>query len=185
MLTTAAMRITPLTFIALACGLALAAQGASTAPAPVGSVSSAKSFKVSGATAKVEGIPSWPVFIGDLIEAGLAPAVIMLKGRETFTLQPGSRAAVQGGDEGLTLRLLGGSMEYLLPSASKAQVFAGTQAVTQASGQVSLGETGVSTYVPPRARGPITNNPPAGLRPRSPNSPCAADKTAAPPRSPC
>jgi hypothetical protein len=120
-----------------------------------------------------------------VVEAGLAPAVIMLNGRELFILQPGSSASLEANSGQTTLRLLNGTMDYVLPETSRAQVYAGAHVMSKPSGHVSLTEEGTPSYVPPRARAPITTNTPSGLRPRSPNSPCATDKTASPPRSPC
>jgi hypothetical protein len=80
------------------------------AAGPVGTISSADTFELHGASVNPGGIPSWPLAGGDEIATHVSSAVVRLGAGSSVTLAADSRARVESTGGRITLRLLSGSM---------------------------------------------------------------------------
>src|SRR5664280_1248806 len=54
---------------------------------PVGRVSSSQPFEMNGAIVPVEGVPSWPLSVGDVIVTHSAPATVIFRGGSQVILE--------------------------------------------------------------------------------------------------
>jgi hypothetical protein len=102
------------------------------AAAPVGSVSSMGPVEVSGTTMNASTVSSWPLVAGDVIATGNIPAVVFLTGKGRVTLAANSRVSLEKQGDQLSVRLLGGELNYDLLPASGLLFFNGSRAVTPA-----------------------------------------------------
>jgi ferric-dicitrate binding protein FerR (iron transport regulator) len=111
------------------------------AASPVASVRSSADFELRGVTVNTAGVPSWPVMAGDLVTARKSPAVIQLEDGSRVTLAVNSRAKIEETKEGLSVRLMDGSMAFVMAANSSARFYSGETAVKA----VANVETAVST----------------------------------------
>ena len=84
------------------------------ADSPVASVSSSEPFSLRGAEVQVHGVPSWPVFAGDVIVAGKAPAMLKFGCGSLVRLNPGTEAHVSIDGSKVTVHIAKGDLTYKL-----------------------------------------------------------------------
>lgn len=113
------------------------------AAAPVATVSSGEDFSLKGAPAPVAGVPSYPVMLGDEIQAGKASATLRFKDGSKVTLAPHSRARIEDTGSQVAVRLISGGGGYSFSQGSSLLLFAGSKAVPTPgnSGQFALQAT--------------------------------------------
>jgi hypothetical protein len=89
------------------------------AAAPVGVITSAAPFRLSGTVVPVAGAPSWPLAASDEVETGDAGAVLVLADGSRAVLAKHTRVSLERQPKGVRVRLRKGSMSFVLaPSAS-------------------------------------------------------------------
>jgi hypothetical protein len=69
---------------------------------------------MNGAIVPVEGVPSWPLFVGDVIVTHSAPATVVFRGGSQVILEPNSTLKIEFKDKKPIIRLLHGSGKYYL-----------------------------------------------------------------------
>lgn len=82
------------------------------AAGPVGSVSSLSALTLRGARVPVEGVPNWPLMVGDELTAGASIATVTFKDGSRVILSENTRVRVEEVDGRPTVRLLSGSLEF-------------------------------------------------------------------------
>lgn len=87
------------------------------AAAPIGRVSSSQPFEMNGALVPVDGVPSWPLFPGDVVLTHAAPATVTFRGGSRIILDPNSELKIESKDKKPALRLLSGSGKYFVGGA--------------------------------------------------------------------
>jgi hypothetical protein len=85
---------------------------------PVATASSAEPFQLRGARVPTAGVPSWPLMAGDEIATENAAATITFRDGSRVTLARNSRAKLEQQGDNTLLRLLDGSMRYLVSRGS-------------------------------------------------------------------
>jgi hypothetical protein len=106
------------------------------AEAPVAKVTSTDTFSLHGAAVNPAGVPSWPMMVGDDIATAAVPAVIEFRDGLRVTLAKNSRAKVEKSEDGVLLRLVAGSLQFVR-GASSVKILNNTKPVPGASGVVS------------------------------------------------
>jgi ferric-dicitrate binding protein FerR (iron transport regulator) len=99
------------------------------AASPVASVRSSADFELRGVAVNTAGVPSWPVMAGDVVTARKSPAIIQLEDGSRVTLAAHSRARVEETKEGLAVRLMDGSMAFVMATNSSARFYSGESAL--------------------------------------------------------
>ncbi|MGA2721448.1 MAG: hypothetical protein ABSG79_03450 [Bryobacteraceae bacterium] len=84
------------------------------AATPVGRVSSSQPFEMNGSMVPVGGVPSWPLFPGDVILTHSGPATVIFRGGSRIILEPNSELGIEVKDKKPVVRLLHGSGKYFL-----------------------------------------------------------------------
>ena len=158
----------------------------------VGKMTASGSVQLNGVQLPVEGVPSWPLVLGDEIATTSRPATIMLNDGSRVYVEKNSRVALKKGlAEKIQVLLMAGGLRYFLresgPNSPVTIVAQGQQisGVGMSEGVVAITASGLSIRSE-QAR-PILTLRSTSLQQRSPN--CAAiDQTGAdtpPRRSPC
>lgn len=113
-------------------GLGIVISTALFAATPVGSVSSMGPVEVSGTTMTASTVSAWPLVAGDVIATGNVPAVVFLTGKGRVTLAANSRVSLEKQGDQLSVRLLGGELNYDLLPASGLLFLNGSRTVAPA-----------------------------------------------------
>ena len=95
------------------------------AASPVATVTSAASFRISGAAVPVDGVPDWPLAAGDELVMGKAPGMVRFRdGTELYVL-PNSRLKLEGSPARPAVRLLNrGGLAYRFTKNSSVEISA-------------------------------------------------------------
>jgi ferric-dicitrate binding protein FerR (iron transport regulator) len=117
------------------------------AASPVASVRSSADFELRGVTVNTAGVPSWPVMAGDIVTARKSPAVIQLEDGSRVTLAMNSRAKIEETKEGLSVRLMDGSMAFVMAANSSAHFYSGETALKAVA---NVETTATTTPVAPK-----------------------------------
>jgi len=97
---------------------------AATAASPLATVTSAASFRISGAAVPVHGVPDWPLAAGDELVMGKAPGMIRFRdGTQIFVL-PGTRLKVGGSAANPAVTLNRGGLAYRFTKNSSVEISA-------------------------------------------------------------
>jgi len=91
---------------------------------PVGKVTSAKAFRLSGTEVAAEGVANWPLVSGDEIATLETPARVDLRDGSTVYLMARSRARISVEDQGIVVRLQAGALRYRLAENGRTLVAA-------------------------------------------------------------
>jgi len=95
-----------------------------TAASPVATVTSAATFRISGAAVPVAGVPDWPLAAGDELVMGKAPGMIQFRdGTEIYVL-PETKLKVGGSAANPALTLSRGGVAYRFAKNSSVQISA-------------------------------------------------------------
>jgi hypothetical protein len=84
----------------------------------VGNITSPTAFSMRGVPVKTEGIPSWPIVVGDDVATGASAAEIRFLDGSRVMIAEKSRAEIINKDGRLTLRLVSGTMRFDLARGS-------------------------------------------------------------------
>ena len=79
---------------------------------PVATVTSSKTFQLSGARVPVNGVPDWPLLAGDKVEMGEASGTIRFRDGTLLYVLPHSKLAIQAVDKHARVRLEDGGLTY-------------------------------------------------------------------------
>ena len=150
----------------------------------LGTVAARGPVTLNGVTLPTAGIPAWPIASGDVVATRGVPAWILLNDRSRIAVDSNSRVSFEDTGDGVRVTILEGSAEADVRPGSRVKIGPAKGQNLRAGAGRSQGGGGQGP--PPRGRGPFDPpGPPPGVRPGSPNSPCAADPTLPPPsRSP-
>ena len=118
------------------------------AAAPVATVTSTGAFELHGATVRIEGVPSWPMMVGDDIRTTNAAAIIEFRDGSRVTLGEKSRAKVEKGEDGLVLRLLSGAMRFTIAPDSALKAFNNDKPIAAPAGIPTTATTNGRVMVP-------------------------------------
>lgn len=121
----------------------------------VGRVSSSQSFKLNGTPMPVEGVPSWPLYAGDVIVTQAAQATIVFRNGSRVVLEPNSELKVEIKDKKPVVRLLRGNGKYFI---------AGTVVALSTAAAVSLGGASGNGGLPD-VQGPNQPPNPSAVKP--------------------
>ena len=167
-------------------GLLVAAPLLLAAEPPLGTVAARGPVTLSGVELPMAGIPAWPIASGDVLATGGVPAWILLNDRGRIAVDPNSRVSFEDTGDAVSVTVLEGFIDADLRPDSRVKIAPPRSRQNLPAGRERNPGPG-GQGPPPRARGPFDPpGPPPGVRPRSPNSPCAADPTVPPARrSPC
>jgi FecR protein len=108
----------------------------------VGSITSSGTFSLRGVQVKTEGIPSWPMVVGDELTTDASVASIRFGDGSLVTLAKRSKAQVTKANGKITLRLVNGSMEFKLSRGSGLLLLNNVTPVSGTTGVVSTQTTG-------------------------------------------
>ena len=136
--------------------LSIGAFGAET----IGNVTSSGTFSMRGVPVKIEGVPSWPLVVGDDLTTNASAASIQFVDGSRVTLAQKSKAVLTKIDGKLTLRLVSGTMEYKLVRGSGLSLLNNNTPVTGVTGTVTTLPVGV-------VRAPVLAGRPAPPPPQS------------------
>jgi hypothetical protein len=103
----------------------------------VGNITSAGTFSLRGVPVKTEGVPSWPMVVGDELTTSASAASIQFADGSRVTLAQKSKAAVTKKDGVVTLRLVSGAMEFKRASGSTLVLLNNNTPVPGANGTVT------------------------------------------------
>lgn len=117
-------------------GISMAAGSVIFGASPVATVSSSSTFELHGAMVRTEGVPSWPMMAGDVINTSASSALIQFRDGSRVTLDAKSRAKVEKTEEGIAFRLLEGALQFTPAPKSAVTVYNNALAV-----QAPLGAT--------------------------------------------
>jgi ferric-dicitrate binding protein FerR (iron transport regulator) len=106
----------------------------------VANITSSGTFALRGVPVKTQGIPSWPMVLGDELATDKSVASIRFVDGSVVTLAQNSKAQVTKKDGKLTLRLVNGSMQFKLAEGSGLVLTNNNQPVSGVSGSVSAGQ---------------------------------------------
>lgn len=106
------------------CVAALLVASLAVAAGPIGKVSSAKPFLLSGTEVPAEAIAKWPLVSGDEIVTLEAPVQVDLRDGSRVWLMAGSRARVSVEERGVVVRLQMGALRYRLASGGETRIAA-------------------------------------------------------------
>jgi len=106
------------TYVAAVAAALLAAAPPAAAADQVAVVASSSHFQLRGAkVAPNQGVPSWPVMAGDLVNAGDAPAAVSFSDGSGATLERGTLVRLDRSGRTPVLQLVCGTVRYSLKSA--------------------------------------------------------------------
>jgi hypothetical protein len=88
------------------------------AAGPIATVSSSRSFNLSGHAVTTAGITSWPLVAGDDLATAKSPAVLYFQDGSSVTLAAGSSAKLGGSAREPKLTLTSGRFDYKLVPGS-------------------------------------------------------------------
>ena len=121
------------------------------AASSVGKMTASGSVQLNGVQLPVEGVPSWPLVLGDEIATTARPATIMLNDGSRVYVEKNSRVAMKKGLAGkIQVLLVAGSLRYILGGSgagSPVSIVAQGQQVSGAAmpeGVVSITASGLS-----------------------------------------
>lgn len=80
----------------------------------LGWLSAGEYARINGALVRAKGVPRWPVFDGDVVEAVGAPARVSFKDGSLVRLDEGSAASLSGGTNLVSVTLKRGSTGFVL-----------------------------------------------------------------------
>ncbi len=102
---------------------------------PVGTVSSAESFRISGAAVPVTGVPNWPLAAGDQLVMGNAPGRVRFQDGTQLLVLPKTKLEI--GAEGSRMRVTvrEGGVEYRFANNSNVELSALTHRVSAGESQ--------------------------------------------------
>jgi len=123
------------------------------AASPVATVTSAAPFRISGATAPVDGVPNWPLATGDELVMGKAPGMIRFRDGTQIYVLPNSRLQVGGTPGSPAVRLTRGGVAYRFAKNSSVQISAlSTKVSSRDSGEGRMWfENGEAWWYPANA----------------------------------
>jgi hypothetical protein len=116
--------------IVLSAALVLAA--VVSAATPVGSVSSSGALTLRGARVPADGVPNWPLMVGDELVTSASVATVTLRDGSRAILSENTRARVEEVDGRPTVRLLTGSMEVQTRAGGESTFVRSTESVNAA-----------------------------------------------------
>jgi len=93
-------------------------------PSPLGHISSTAPFQLNGAVVQVDGVPSWPVFEGDIVESQASPVTIVFLNGTRIVLAEHSKLKIEGKGKKTLATLLKGSAKYIAAGAVTALAIA-------------------------------------------------------------
>jgi ferric-dicitrate binding protein FerR (iron transport regulator) len=100
---------------------------------PVGSVSSSSALTLRGARVAAEGIPNWPLLVGDEIATSDSVATVTFKDGSRAILSENTRARVEEVDGRPTVRLVSGGMEVQTRAGGESTFVRSTASVPSAT----------------------------------------------------
>lgn len=80
---------------------------------PVAHVTGAAPFDLNGEPVKIEGVPSWPLYVGDLVASHNAPVTIVFKNGSKIVLEPNSKLRIEEKDKKIVATVLSGSGKFI------------------------------------------------------------------------
>ncbi|HWE50771.1 MAG TPA: hypothetical protein VG273_13325 [Bryobacteraceae bacterium] len=107
----------------------------------VGTVIASEPFELKGARVTTTGVPSWPVSAGDEIATENSPVRFQFPDGSQITLEPNSRARVEGTKRSPVFRLLDCTADYQLKHLSSVMIFgnAQVQRISNLNGKFTVG----------------------------------------------
>jgi hypothetical protein len=123
--------------LALGCGVASITQAAP----QVGTVIASEPFELKGARVTAAGVPSWPVSAGDEIATENWPVLFQFPDGSQITLEPNSRARVEGTKRNPVFRLLDCTADYHLKRMSSVAIYRNEQIerISKVDGKSTVG----------------------------------------------
>lgn len=129
----------------------------------VGSVSSANTFVLRGVSTPADGVPNWPIAMGDEIQTMTSPATVTLSDGSRVVLGPNTKARIEGKATEPSFHLLSGAMEVRTSSSPSVHYVVENAPATVPAGttktfstRVAAGRTLLPT--PPGIAPPVVSN---------------------------
>jgi len=118
------------------CALAVGGFAAET----IGSITSSGTFALRGVSVKTEGIPSWPLVVGDEVSTTDSTLSIMFADGSRIKLAQKSSALVTKKEGKLTLQLVKGTMDFKLSRGSGLILLNNITPISGSSGITTVGQ---------------------------------------------
>ena len=106
----------------------------------IGSITSSGTFALRGVPVKTEGIPSWPLVVGDEVSTSETAISIQFVDGSRIKLAQKSKALITKKEGKLTLQLVNGTMDYKLARGSHLILLNNITPVSGTSGITTVGQ---------------------------------------------
>lgn len=93
------------------------------AAASAGTITSSSTFLLRGVSVSVDGVPNWPIAVGDELQTLNGAATIVFTDGSRVVVGPKSKASVESQSGDLVFRLLNGEMDVKRAQSSTLRVF--------------------------------------------------------------